>query len=143
MGLKWLNSFRTDVTFHSPHVSCTYIQTCMSAQMEVHFSVILIYSKHKLLETLTLKLCKIWDIPISKQRHYWKRVLKFLDLMLTFAGIAGVNLFQALSFFTGMSNICLTDLSISKQESTGTWDRIGHHHPFKCATAILNLLIYD
>lgn len=63
--------------------------------------------------------------------------------MLTFAGIAGVNLFQALSFFTGMSNICLTDLSISKQESTGTWDRIGHHHPFKCATAILNLLIYD
>lgn len=62
--------------------------------------------------------------------------------MLTLASIAGIKIFQALS--SGVSKICLTDLSRSKQEkSTGTWDRIGHHHPYKCATAILNLLICD
>lgn len=37
--------------------------------MEVHFPVILTYSKHKFLETITLKLCKIWDIPISKKSN--------------------------------------------------------------------------
>lgn len=76
-----------------------------------------------------MKPSKILDIPISKQR----------DLSHDVSGpFSGINF-----FLTGVSDFCLTDLSRSKRESTGTWDRIGHHHPFKCATAILNLLIYD